>query len=85
MASPDGFLHWEQVAIFLLSVVSGLLGWLMRELWSAVKEQRRDLASLEVKLGEQYVRSSAFEAAVTRILDAIDGLRLELHTKEDRK
>ena len=48
-------MNWEQIALGLLSLVSALLGFLLRELWEAVKSLRRDLAALEIKMADNYV------------------------------
>jgi hypothetical protein len=78
-------MNWEQIALGLLSLVSALLGFLLRELWEAVKSLRKDLAALEIKMSDNYVKVNAFDVAVTRILSAIDNLREDLARKEDRK
>lgn len=78
-------MDWEQIALGLLSLVSMLLGFLLRELWEAVKSLREDLAALEVKMSDNYVKVNAFDTAVARILTAIDDLRRDLSHKEDRK
>lgn len=72
-------MSWEQVAMVLLAVVSGVLGFLLRELWDAVKSLRKDLSDLEVKISDNYVKISAFDAAVNRILTAIERLRDDIY------
>jgi len=78
-------MDWQSAALTLLSVVSGIGGFLLRELWEAVKSLRRDLAALEVKMSDNYVKISAFDVAVERILRAISDLHKDLAQKEDRK
>ena len=72
-------MDWEHAALGLLSVVMALIGALLRELWTAVKEQRRDLSDLEIKISDHYVKIPDFNTAVDRILVAIDKLRDDLH------
>lgn len=69
----------------LLSVVSGVLGFLLRELWDAVKSLRKDLSDLEVKIADNYVKIPAFESAVNRILDAVEALRRDIGQKADKQ
>lgn len=78
-------MDWEAFAIGLLGFVCAVGGWLLRELWDAVKSLREDLSELEVKIADNYVKISAFENAVNRVLTAIEKLREDLSRKEDRK
>jgi hypothetical protein len=78
-------MDWERIALWALSLVSMLGGFLLREVWGAVKALRQDLAALEVKISEEYVKVSAFDKTADRILNAIDDLRREISHKEDRK
>ena len=78
-------MEWERLAIWALALVCAIGGWLLRELWDAVKSLRRDLAALEVKIADNYVKVSAFDTAVDRILGAIETLRRDLSHKEDKK
>ena len=76
---------WEQVGIAALSFVTGVLGWILRELWDAVKELRRDVGALEVKVANDYLKSAAFDKAFERIMHALDEIRDAVARKEDRK
>ena len=49
---------------FLLIVVSSVLGWFARELWSAVKQLKEDLAKLRVELANDYTRKDDFHDAM---------------------
>lgn len=78
-------IEWQSLAIGILGILSGISGWLLRELWQAVKDLRRDLGALQVHVADQYVKGPDFDAAVNRILNAIDDIRKDLNRKEDRK
>jgi hypothetical protein len=67
-----------------LGIAIGIMGWLGRELWEAVKKLRQDLSALELKIADNYVRTSAFESAVDRILKAIDDVRHDISNKADK-
>ena len=63
-----------------LSVVLTVAGWILRELWGAVKELQRDLNKLEAGLPKEYVlkddldkRMSHIEDMFQRIYDKLDG------------
>jgi hypothetical protein len=63
-----------------LGAVLAVSGWLMRELWGAVKELQRDLNKLEAGLPKEYVlkddldkRMQHIEDMFQRIYDKLDG------------
>ena len=63
-----------------LGAVLTVAGWLMRELWGAVKELQRDLSKLEASLPKEYVlkddldkRMQHIEDMFQRIYDKLDG------------
>lgn len=65
---------------FIGTVAIGAGGWFAREIWSAVKELRRDLHQIEVDLPKTYVskfdmdkRMDHIETMFQRIYDKLDG------------
>ena len=63
-----------------LGAVLTVAGWLMREVWGAVKELQRDLSKLEAALPKEYVlkddldkRMQHIEDMFQRIYDKLDG------------
>lgn len=74
----------QQLVMAGLSVACTVLGWLARELWSAVQSLRRDLTALEVKLGNDYVRYDRLQDALRPIMDALDEIRSTLAHKADK-
>jgi hypothetical protein len=68
----------------LIDIIGGAIltvaGWLLRELWGAVKELQRDLNKLEVNMPKEYVlkvdldqRMKHIEDMFQRIYDKLDG------------
>ena len=68
----------------LIDIVGGAIltvaGWLLRELWGAVKELQRDLNKLEANMPKEYVlkvdldqRMKHIEDMFQRIYDKLDG------------
>jgi len=62
------------------AVVMAVLGWFARELWSAVKELKSDLARLREELPKGYVAQDDYregmreiKAMLARIFDKLDG------------
>ena len=63
-----------------LAVASSVTGWFARELWSAVKELKSDLAKLREELPKAYVARDDYRDDIkeikdmlTRLFDRIDG------------
>jgi len=63
-----------------LGAILTVAGWLMRELWGAVKELQRDINKLEATLPKEYVlkedldkRMDHIESMFQRIYDKLDG------------
>jgi hypothetical protein len=68
----------------LIDIIGGAIltvaGWLLRELWGAVKELQRDLNKLEANMPKEYVlkvdldqRMKHIEDMFQRIYDKLDG------------
>jgi biotin operon repressor len=65
-------------------VLSTVIGWFMRELWSAVKELRKDLREIEKNLPAQYVLQSNYREDIRRVHDLLDKIYEKLESKADR-
>lgn len=68
----------------LLVVVSAVSGWVMRQLWDAVKSLQKDLKDLEIKIAEDYVRHDRLQDAFKPIMDALVEIKETLKTKADK-
>ena len=65
-------------------LVSGVLGWFAREMWSAVKELKADLAKLREELPTKYVTKDDFKHDMQRVLDMLDKIWTKLDNKADK-
>jgi hypothetical protein len=65
-------------------LVSGVLGWFAREMWSAVKELKSDLAKLREELPKTYVTKDDFKSDMQRVLDMLDKIWTKLDAKVDK-
>ena len=65
-------------------LVSGVLGWFAREMWSAVKDLKTDLAKLREELPKTYVTKDDFKSDTQRILDMLDNIWTKLDAKADK-
>lgn len=73
-------MEWQPIFNIGLLAAIGLIGWLGRELWNAVKELRKDLTTIEVALPTSYVRKDEFKDGLqeikimlVKISDKLDG------------
>ena len=67
-----------------LGVGCGVLGWLWRELWTAVEQLRKDLGALEVRIGTDYIRYDRLQDAFKPVLDALTEIKHTLQGKADK-
>jgi hypothetical protein len=67
-----------------LGTTSGVLGWFARELWSAVKELKADLAKLREELPKEYVSKNDFKDVVVELKALLINISNKLDTKEDK-
>lgn len=72
------------VLLSAVGLVCAILGWLGRELWSAVQKLRADLSALEVRIGTDYVRYDRLKDALRPIMEALDDIRSTLAQKADK-
>lgn len=68
----------------VIGVACSVLGWLARELWSAVQKLRTDLSALEVRISTDYVRYDRMKDAMAPIMEALDDIRNRLDKKADK-
>jgi hypothetical protein len=68
----------------LLGMVCAVLGWLARELWSAVKKLREDLDTLRVHLAEDYPSYDRLTETLKPIAVQLDRIEGALTNKVDK-
>jgi hypothetical protein len=72
----------------LFNLVSGAsltaIGWFARELWTAVKELKSDLAKLREDLPRQYVIREDYKQDIRDIKDMINKIFDKLDSKTDK-
>ena len=67
-----------------LTLVSSVTGWFARELWSAVKELKTDLAKLREDLPKDYVAKNDYREDVRELKKMIEKVFDKLDNKSDR-
>jgi hypothetical protein len=73
-----------QIFIAALSIACGVLGWFARELYGATQALRRDLSTLEVRIGTDYVRYDRLQDAFKPVMDSLQEIKHTLSGKADK-
>lgn len=74
----------SQVALWCIGAVCCVLGWFARELYGATQGLRRDLSSLEIRIGTDYVRYDRLQDAMKPIMDSLRDIKHTLEGKADK-
>lgn len=74
----------QSVFNFILAGVSTVLGWFLREMWSAVKELKADLAALREELPREYCIKVDLDKRFDRVESVLDKIWTKLDNKADR-
>jgi len=67
-----------------LTLISSVTGWFARELWSAVKELKADLAKLREDLPKSYVAKDDYKDDIRELKDMINKIFDKLDNKSDK-
>ena len=67
-----------------LTLVSTVTGWFARELWSAVKELKSDLARLREELPKLYVVKDDYKNDIRELKEMINKIFDKLDNKSDK-
>ena len=70
---------------YILAGGFAVLGWFAREMWSAVKELKLDLAKLREELPTHYVPKEDFKNDIREIKQMLSKLFDKLDGKEDKR
>ena len=74
----------QTVFNFILGGVSTVLGWFLREMWTAVKELKIDLAKLREELPREYIAKDDYRNDVKELKDLLQKLFDRLDSKADK-
>jgi hypothetical protein len=68
-----------------LWVVVATMGWVLRELWGAVKELRHDLHQIEKDLPTQYIHKDDFNLGISQIRQDLQIVFKKIDNLRDNK
>ena len=75
----------DQVLVnIILGGASTVLGWFLREMWTAVKELKADLAKLREELPKDYVARDDYRADVKELKEMLQRLFDKIDNKADK-
>jgi hypothetical protein len=67
-----------------LVLISSVTGWFARELWTAVKELKIDLAKLREDLPKEYISKDDYKEDIRELKKMIEKIFDKLDNKSDR-
>lgn len=74
----------QQLINAILGASSAALGWFARELWSAVKELKADLAKLRESIPKEYIRREDFADFKRELMTVLERIENKLDKKQDK-
>lgn len=74
----------QHVVNFVASILFILVGWFAREMWSAVKELKNDLAKLREELPREFVMREDYRSDMKDIKDMLSKIVDKLDHKADK-
>lgn len=77
-------MEFQQLLNVILGTAMAVVGWFARELWSAVKELKADLAKLREDLPKNYVGRDDYREDMRDIKDMLGKIFDKLDGKQDK-
>jgi len=75
---------FDKLTDWTVALVAAVLGYAIRELWSATQKLRQELSDLEGQLPLLYVQKDDYKEDIGRIMDQLDRIYNKLDKKVDR-
>lgn len=74
----------QSIINFILVGISSVLGWFAREMWTAVKELKADLAKLREELPKGYIAREDYREDIRELKDMLGKIFDRLENKQDK-
>ena len=75
---------FDKLMDWTVALVAAVLGYAIRELWTATQKLRQELSDLEGQLPLLYVQKDDYKEDIGRIMDQLDRIYKKLEKKVDR-
>ncbi len=73
-----------EILSIVAAAASSILGWFAREMWSAVKELKQDLAKLREEIPKSYVSKDDFSERFREVVELLHRIENKLDSKQDK-
>jgi hypothetical protein len=77
--------EWQNIAIALLTIVSSVGGWILRTLWEAVADMKKDLHQLENNIRTDFMRRDDVREMLNEIKASLLRVEIKLDGKADKQ
>ena len=77
--------EWQSLFNAAVFLITAVLGWFARELWSAVKELQSDLSRLREDLPKTYVDRNDYRSDMAEVKALLTKIFDKLDTKKDKE
>jgi hypothetical protein len=77
-------MDWQVIAQWGWTIVTFIGGFLINELWSAVKSLRKDLSELEKEIPKEYVSKVDLQPILMDVRSALARIESRLDHKQDK-
>jgi hypothetical protein len=77
-------MDYQQILNIGLGTIMAVLGWFARELWSAVKELKSDLAKLREDLPREYVAKDDYRQDIRELKEMMNKIFDKIDAKQDK-
>jgi cell division protein FtsB len=77
-------MEFQNIVDTVLLIISGLIGWFAKELWSVLKELKEDLSSLKEDLPRSYVLREDYKQDIKDLKEIMGKIFDKLDNKLDR-
>ncbi len=68
----------------LITLGSGVFGWLIKTLWDSVRRLEKNVGDMEVLVADKYVKRDEFREDIQRIFQKLDTIETKIDRKADK-
>lgn len=65
-------INLQSVFEFVLAALMAIIGWFLREMWTAVQKLKDDLSSMREDMPRNYIQKDDYKVDISRIHEVLD-------------